>query len=138
MWKVLNTLNKNVVNETCEPVFQNEFAESTVVSTIPFSITTSETKRTLAFENQLHRMSRNNAVCVRTRFHRLIKNIWDKVFKTGPSKINLSRPLPFNFFKGCLPQVLLGPLLNTFSHIKVKTEVVVVLKQRMHCYFIIH
>ena len=28
---------------------------------------------------------------------------WDKVFKNGPSEI----------FKGCLPQILLGPFLNT-------------------------
>ena len=27
----------------------------------------------------------------------------------------LSRPYPFRFFKGCLPQILLGPFLNTFS-----------------------
>ena len=27
----------------------------------------------------------------------------------------LSRPYPFKFFKACLPQVLLGPLLNTLS-----------------------
>ena len=33
--------------------------------------------------------------------------IWDKVFKSGLSK----------FFKGCLPQKLLSPLLNTLSHI---------------------
>ena len=25
----------------------------------------------------------------------------------------LSRPYPFKFFKGCLPQILLGPFLNT-------------------------
>ena len=48
--------------------------------------------------------------------------IWDKVFKNGPSKIRgrqpvLGRVYPFKFFKGCLPQILLGPLLNTFSHI---------------------
>ena len=30
----------------------------------------------------------------------------------------LSRPYPFKFFKGCLPQILLGPLLNTLSQIK--------------------
>ena len=30
----------------------------------------------------------------------------------------LSRPYPFKFFKGCLPQVLLGPFLNALSHIK--------------------
>ena len=29
----------------------------------------------------------------------------------------LSRPYPFKFFKGCLPQNLLSPLLNTLSHI---------------------
>ena len=27
----------------------------------------------------------------------------------------LSRPYPFKFFKGCLPQILLGPFLNTLS-----------------------
>ena len=43
--------------------------------------------------------------------------IWDKVFKNGPCKICLSRPYHFKFFKGCLPQILLDPLLNTLSHI---------------------
>ena len=38
--------------------------------------------------------------------------IRDKVFKNGPSKI-----YPFKFFKGCLPQILLGPFLNTLPHI---------------------
>ena len=58
---------------------------------------------------------------------RLIEqNIWDKILKNGPSKVcgrqplkNLKRyyclstPYPFKFFKGFLPQILLGPLLNT-------------------------
>ena len=26
----------------------------------------------------------------------------------------LSRPYPFNFYKGCLPQILLSPFLNTY------------------------
>ena len=30
----------------------------------------------------------------------------------------LSRPYPFKFFKGCFPQISLGPLLNTFSYLK--------------------
>ena len=30
----------------------------------------------------------------------------------------LSRPYPFKFFKGCLPQNLLSPLLNLLSHLK--------------------
>ena len=47
--------------------------------------------------------------------------IWDKIFKSGPSKICGRQPLkPFQngmvFFKGCLPQILLCPFLNTFSH----------------------
>ena len=52
--------------------------------------------------------------------------IWEKAFKNGPTAICgrqpfdmacLSRPHYFKFFKGCLPQILLGPFLNTFSHI---------------------
>ena len=31
--------------------------------------------------------------------------------------VPLSRPYPFKIFKGCLPQNLLSPLLNTLSHI---------------------
>ena len=62
-------------------------------------------------------------------FARTVNVIWNKVFKSGPSKICrrqplknlkdmvcLSRPYLFKFFKGCLPQILLGPLLNTLSH----------------------
>ena len=50
-------------------------------------------------------------------------NKWNKVFKNGPSKICgrqplknlsgygcLSKQYPFKFFKGCLLQILLGPL----------------------------
>ena len=46
-----------------------------------------------------------------------------KLFKNGPSKICarhiacLSRPDHFRFFKGCPPNILLGPFLNTLSHI---------------------
>ena len=29
----------------------------------------------------------------------------------------LSRPYPFKIFKGCLPQILLGPFLNTWAQI---------------------
>ena len=54
---------------------------------------------------------------------------WEKVLKSGLCKFCgrqplknlkgyglLSRPYPFKYFKGCLPQNLLGPLLNTSSH----------------------
>ena len=29
----------------------------------------------------------------------------------------LGRPYPFKFFKGCLPQILLGPFLNTWTYL---------------------
>ena len=60
-----------------------------------------------------------------------VRNMWDEVFKSGLSKFCgrqplkywkgydlLSRPYPFKFFKGCLPQNLHSPLFNTFSHVK--------------------
>ena len=34
----------------------------------------------------------------------------------------LSRPYPFKFFKGCLQQILLGPFLNTVSHITLNLQ----------------
>ena len=40
--------------------------------------------------------------------------IWDKVFKSGPSKICGRQPLKF---QGCLWQILLGPLLNILSYL---------------------
>ena len=45
-----------------------------------------------------------------------------QVLKNGPSKICGRQPLKnlkylFKFFKGCLPQILHGPILNTLSHI---------------------
>ena len=54
--------------------------------------------------------------------------IRDKVFKSGPSKICGRQPLKnlkryglpeadFKYFKGCLPKILLGPLLNALSHL---------------------
>ena len=36
--------------------------------------------------------------------------------------ICLSRPYPFKFFKGYLPQILPGPLLNTLSHMLLSEE----------------
>ena len=32
-----------------------------------------------------------------------------------------SRPYPLKFFKGCLPQILLGPFLNTLSQMFLNT-----------------
>ena len=59
----------------------------------------------------------------------LLNNIWDKVFKNGRSEIYGRQPLKklkwcgllrktisLQFFKGHLPQISLGPFLNTFFH----------------------
>ena len=43
-------------------------------------------------------------------------NNWVKVFKNGPSKICGRQPL-CKFFKGCLPQISIGPFLNTLPQI---------------------
>ena len=45
----------------------------------------------------------------------------------------LSRPYPFKFFKGCLPQILRSPLLNTFSHFSLISN----LFSRMEFYFFV-
>ena len=58
-------------------------------------------------------------------------SIWDREFKKGRSKICGRQSLknlkgyglpkadhaPFKFFKGCLPQILLGPFLNTWTQL---------------------
>ena len=54
--------------------------------------------------------------------------IWDKIFKSGPSKICGRQPLKnlnfhFRFLKGCLPQILLGPSFNTLSHFTVFLDI---------------
>ena len=40
------------------------------------------------------------------------EGIWSALWST------LSRPYPFKYFKGCLPHILLGPFLNTLSHLR--------------------
>ena len=52
--------------------------------------------------------------------------VWEKVLKNGPSKICGRQPLKdlkghgllkqTISLQGCLPQILLGPILNTLSH----------------------
>ena len=42
------------------------------------------------------------------------ENLWKTAF---------SRPYPIKFFKGCLPQILLGPFLNTWAQICLSKDV---------------
>ena len=62
--------------------------------------------------------------------HRSLSRLVLSFLQNGPSKICGRQPLknlkgfgllqvdhtPLNFVKGCLPQMLLGPYLNTLSH----------------------
>ena len=50
---------------------------------------------------------------------------WVKVFKNGTSKICGRR---FKFFKGCLPQMLLGPFLNTLNQMNVSVMLMMIEK----------
>ena len=44
------------------------------------------------------------------------KNLWKTAFKKF-EKVWSAQAYSFKFFKGCLPHILLGPFLNTLSHI---------------------
>ena len=44
--------------------------------------------------------------------------MWKTAFKKiWKNMVCLSRPYPFKLFKGCFPQILLGPLFHTLSHV---------------------
>ena len=45
-----------------------------------------------------------------------VKFVEDSLYKVQSDMVCLARPYPFKFFKSCLPQILLGPFLNTFTH----------------------
>ena len=49
--------------------------------------------------------------------------IWCLMVSGKSPPVSLSRPYLFKFFKGCLPQILLGPLLDTSSHISCNSVV---------------
>ena len=73
--------------------------------------------------------SKRAAQCWKVDLDRKIQVAWwVKVFKNGPSKICGRQPLKKlkwyglpKIFKGCLPQISLGPFLNTLTHINVST-----------------
>ena len=55
-----------------------------------------------------------------TKYSRMeqVKFVEDNLQKIWSDMICLSRPCHFKFFKGCLPQISLGPFLNTLSQIQ--------------------
>ena len=53
-----------------------------------------------------------------TKYSRMdqVKFVEDSLRKILSDVVCLGRPYHFRFFKGCLPKILLGPFLNTWSH----------------------
>ena len=47
---------------------------------------------------------------------------------SSPWKVCLGRLYHFKFFKGCLPKILLGPFLNTLTHMQINDYEVVILE----------
>ena len=45
----------------------------------------------------------------------------DNLLKILSDMVYVSRPYHFKFFKGCLPQILIDPFLNTLIQINYKT-----------------
>ena len=65
-----------------------------------------------------------------SRYSRLgeVKCVEDSLWKIWSNLVYLSRPYHFKFFKGCLPQILLGPFLNTLTHIFLHLTKVVIIE----------
>ena len=82
----------------------------------PLSFTNHVRKKSIINEGlrSLHKQTKS------TSYNDEAKNIWDKVFKNGPSKklevIWSFLTYHFKFFKGCPPQILLGLFVNISSH----------------------
>ena len=59
-----------------------------------------------------------------TKFSRMdeVKFVGDSLKKIWSDMVCLNRTYHFKFFKGCLPQILLGIFLNTFSHLFLRCQ----------------
>ena len=47
-----------------------------------------------------------------------VKFVEDSPWEMWSDMVCLGRPYHFRFFKGCLPQIILGPFLNTLTHLR--------------------
>ena len=45
-----------------------------------------------------------------------VRFVEDSLIKIWSDMVYLNRPYHFKFFKGCLPQILCGPFMNTLSN----------------------
>ena len=108
-------------------IFNNSFIAKHLLVTAFETCSKLKTWRILIWIWTMEVKNINYASCSRKQTQR---NIWDKLFKNRASEICgrqrlkirsdmicLSRPYHFKIFKGCLPQILLGPFLNTCSHL---------------------
>ena len=56
-----------------------------------------------------------------SRYSRMdqVKYAEDSLLKIRSDTVCLGRPYHFRFFKGCLPQILFGPFLNTLTYLTI-------------------
>ena len=54
-----------------------------------------------------------------------VKFVEDSLSKIWRDMVCLSRPYPLSFPEGCLPQILLGSFLNTWTHMTVIWEILI-------------
>ena len=59
-----------------------------------------------------------------TKYSRMnqVKFVEESLWKIWSYMLCLSRSYQFKFFKSCLPQIPLGPFVNTLSHISLETK----------------
>ena len=57
---------------------------------------------------------------MRAKYSRVdqIEFVEESLWKNGMDMVCLNIPYPLKFFNGCLPQILLGPLLNTLTQMR--------------------
>ena len=60
---------------------------------------------------------------------------YSRVYSIQKYSICLSRPYPFNFFKGCLPQILLGPYFVPFLPEQFQEEILTYVEDVTNCSF---
>ena len=64
-------------------------------------------------------LKKNEVTTSGTKYSRVeqVKSVDDSLLKIRSDVVCLSRPYHLKIFKGCLPQILLSPFLNTLTQV---------------------
>ena len=116
---------------------RDKLVNANILETKELKINISERIRFIKLQTTVGILSNSNLIIFQYRLYLIIskdgRNVWDKVFESGPSKICRRQPLKnlnqygllkqtisLQFFKGCLPPILPGLLLSTPSHLSIQ------------------